>query len=90
MREAMSTDSHTTDLLPSIAAAAYLNLKAQTLRAWRLTGEGPTFVRYTGRRGPVFYERAELERFVKERSYRSTSEESEAARRPTERAHDKA
>lgn len=67
-------------LLPSDAAAALLGLKPQTLRAWRLRGVGPTYVRVgTGRRGRVFYREEDLVAWLTPRRFGSTAEETAAA-----------
>ena len=49
--------------------------REQTLRLWRLTGEGPPFVRFGGPRGRVRYREEDLEAWVAERVSRNTSEE---------------
>lgn len=63
-------------LLPSDDAAILLGLKPQTLRAWRLRGMGPPYVRIGhGQRGRVFYRGDDLSRWLESRTFGSTSEE---------------
>ena len=59
------------DLLTTMEAAAYVRLSHRTLERYRVTGEGPTFVKL-GRR--VFYPRAELDKWIRNGFRRSTSD----------------
>ena len=52
-------------------AAELLRISPRTLQRWRLTGDGPVFVR-AGRR--VLYQPTELEAFLEVSKARSTSE----------------
>ncbi len=63
----------TLDLLLTVEeAAARLKLSKHTLNRWRVTGEGPPFVKY----GPrlVRYAAARLDAWEQARSHSSTSE----------------
>ncbi len=67
-------------LLTTPQAAAWLNLKPQTLRKWRHQGKGPRFVRLgTGRQSPAAYRLSDLEAWLEARSFQSTAEETVAA-----------
>ena len=55
-------------------AADKLHVAAQTLRVWRLRGVGPKYVKPS--RSRVLYADEDLEAFLLERTYSSTSEES--------------
>jgi predicted DNA-binding transcriptional regulator AlpA len=61
-------------------AARLLRLSARTLQRLRLEGEGPRFVRLTGRR--IGYAISDLEAWVRARSVASTSEAGRPAGRP--------
>lgn len=75
-----------TPLLRSDAAAAILGLQPQTLRAWRLRGFGPRYVRVGhGDRGRVFYRHEDLVAWLESRTFASTSEETVSARRAAAR-----
>lgn len=52
-------------------AAARLNLSPSTLNKWRLTGDGPRFLKL-GRR--VVYKREDIDAFLTTRSRASTAE----------------
>ena len=58
-------------LLTTHEAAAYLRLSPRTLERYRVTGEGPAYVKL-GRR--VFYERKALDDWLELRRRRSTSD----------------
>lgn len=58
-------------LLTPVQAAAILQVKPNTLAKWRVTGEGPAFIR-VGR--SVRYSSREIARFIEHRTRRSTSE----------------
>ena len=70
-----------TVLLTPQGAAKLLGLAEQTLARWRVRGEGPRYQKLGGR---VRYSATELERWVAERTHRSTAEV--LARRCAERA----
>ncbi len=59
-------------------AAAYLRLSKSSLDRWRLTGEGPKFVKAGSR---IIYRRAELDGWLENRTCRSTSEAGSEKRR---------
>jgi predicted DNA-binding transcriptional regulator AlpA len=58
-------------LLTPIQAASILQVKPNTLAKWRVTGEGPAFIRI-GR--AVRYSAREIARFIESHTRRSTSE----------------
>ena len=58
-------------LLTPVQAADFLQIKPNTLAKWRVTGEGPPFVR-VGR--AIRYSMRELMRFIERQTRRSTSE----------------
>lgn len=63
----------TLDILLTVEeAAARLKISKHTLNRWRVTGEGPPFVKY----GPrlVRYATVRLDEWEKQRSHGSTSE----------------
>lgn len=63
-------------LLTTSAAAKLLGIKPQTMRAWRLTGRGPAYVRLgTGKFARAAYSEAELARFISARTFSSTADE---------------
>ncbi|MEW6236423.1 MAG: hypothetical protein AB1656_13635 [Candidatus Omnitrophota bacterium] len=53
-------------------AAFYLNFKQSALRAWRLYGTGPLYVRISGR--AVRYRKIDLDRWIEARLRASTSD----------------
>lgn len=57
-------------LVNETMAALHLDISPRTLQAWRIRGEGPAFVKL-GR--SVRYDRAELDRFIAERTQASTA-----------------
>jgi len=66
----------TTALLTTSEAARFLGIKPQTMRAWRLTGRGPAYVRLgTGKFARAAYSEAELARFISARTFTSTTDE---------------
>lgn len=67
-------------------AAAFLGIAPQTLRRWRLDGYGPAFTRLgRGRRSPAGYRRSDLERWLRSRTFDSTSAEAAAEGEKTTR-----
>jgi predicted DNA-binding transcriptional regulator AlpA len=56
-------------LVNETLAALHLDISPRTLQAWRIRGEGPAFVKL-GR--SVRYDRAELERFIAQRTQANT------------------
>ena len=65
------SDQRPTDLLDTDEAAAYLHLSPRTLERYRVTGEGPRFLKL-GRR--VLYRRGDLDTWIESRVRRSTSD----------------
>ena len=63
------------ELLPSPEAAALLGLKPQTLRKWRLIGTGPVYIRLGGPAGRVAYRRVDIDAWLEEHAFTSTSAE---------------
>lgn len=61
--------SPTRDLMSEARAALYLDNSPRTLQAWRIAGTGPAFIKL-GR--SVRYDRAELDRFIAERTRTNT------------------
>jgi predicted DNA-binding transcriptional regulator AlpA len=63
-------------LLSSEQVAAWLGLKPQTLRAWRLQGKGPRYCRLgDSTKAPCAYRKRDVETWLQERTYRHTAEE---------------
>ena len=62
-----------TSYLTTTEAAARLRVRPQTLRAWRLSGKGPRFSKPSASR--VLYAEEELTRFLEERTFAHTAEE---------------
>ena len=60
-----------TDLLTTEEAARYPRLSPRTLERYRVTGEGPRFLKI-GRR--VLYRQSDLDEWLKNKSRRSTSD----------------
>jgi excisionase family DNA binding protein len=52
------------EILRTVEAAQYLNVRKSTLEAWRHYGGGPPFVRY---KRAVRYRRSDLEKFLTSR-----------------------
>jgi len=64
------------EYLTSPQLARLLGRKPQTIRAWRLRGTGPSYVRLgNGPKAPVVYRRTDVEEWLAERTYRHTAEE---------------
>jgi hypothetical protein len=62
------------EALSSAQAAAIIGITRTTLEIWRCKGKGPRFVKLgTTKQAPVVYERAEIDRWMKERTFDSTS-----------------
>lgn len=63
-------------LMNTIEAAEYCRLSKQTLERFRLTGEGPNFIKYgkSGGTGAVRYRKEDLDAWIAGRIVRSTSE----------------
>ena len=73
----MQTEATTSPFLDTRQAAGYLGLRPSTLECWRTTGGGPPFKKF-GRR--VFYDRDDLESWVKAQHRTSTSDPGPDAR----------
>ena len=67
----MSTSTNIPVLLTEIQTAEVLGLKPQTLRSWRLTGEGP---RYRKIGAAVRYHPTDLEEYIQQASRQNTSD----------------
>jgi excisionase family DNA binding protein len=62
-------------LLTTVEAAEYLRLSPRTLEDMRVTGNGPRYFKLgPGRRSRVVYRREDLESWLKQFGYGSTSE----------------
>lgn len=67
-----------TPLLPTSEAAKVLGVQAQTLRVWRLSGKGPSYVRLgSGRFARACYSIEELNRWIAAHTFTSTSHETQ-------------
>ena len=65
----------------TVEAAIYVGLAAQTLRVLRCEGRGPRYFRLgASNRSQARYRREDLDAWLEERSFRSTSEEAAQAR----------
>ena len=63
-------------LLTSRQAAAYLGIRPQTLRKWRVTGQGPRYIRLgDGPRARVAYRADDVREWLDARTFSHTSEE---------------
>lgn len=62
------------EVLTTVEAARYVRLSKPTLERFRLTGEGPLYVKLGG---AVRYQRAELDKWLESRQVASTSASSE-------------
>jgi len=65
--------------LTTAEAAVHLRRAQQTLRAWRIRGGGPRFIKLGGAGARCVYAYSELRRFLLEHTYSSTSEVTAAA-----------
>jgi len=68
-----------TDYLNARDAAAHLGLSTRTLDRYRVSGEGPVFLRFGGR---VRYLAADLDEWARTRRRRSTSDDGSGERPP--------
>ena len=64
-----------TVILTGPQAAKLLGVREQTLRAWRVRGTGPAFIRYGGPKGRVRYAQEALDEWLAHRTFESTSQE---------------
>lgn len=65
-------------LLSTAKVAALLGLKPQSLRAMRLRGTGPEYIRIGGPRGRACYTVSSVMAWTRERTFVSTSDETVA------------
>lgn len=65
-------------LVASAELAAFLGVKPQTLRKWRLTGQGPPYVKLGGPAGRVVYRRSDVDTWIESHRFTSTAAESVA------------
>lgn len=61
-------------LLDTKAAAPLIGVAASTLENWRVSGDGPKFIKTPGKRGKVLYDPADIEAWKEANRYQSTSE----------------
>jgi hypothetical protein len=59
--------------LPTDPAGKYVNLESQTMRALRLNGRGPKYIRVS--RNKVVYDIEDLDAWLAAKKFSSTSEE---------------
>jgi hypothetical protein len=64
-----------TTLINTKEAAELLGIRQQTLRVWRCRGTGPKYIRLSGPTGKALYDVKDINEWLKDRKYRSTSEE---------------
>lgn len=62
------------EFLTTTGLARRVPFEPQTLRAWRLSGRGPAFIKLDGANGRCIYRWADVEAWLAERSHRSTAE----------------
>ena len=62
------------EVMTTVEAAKYCRLSKQTLERYRVTGDGPRFLKFGDANGAVRYNRAELDSWLTSRTVRSTSE----------------
>ncbi len=76
----MSQDNRPPSNLSSKQAATLIGVRPQTLRVWRVKGKGPRYVRLgINPKSRVVYRVQEVNSWMENRSFHSTSEESKAA-----------
>jgi len=62
------------EALSSAQAAAMIGVRPTTLEIWRCKGKGPSFRKLgTAKQAPVIYARSEVEAWLNERTFTSTS-----------------
>lgn len=65
---------HVDEALSSAQAAAMIGVRPNTLEVMRCKGKGPRFVKLgTAKQAGVVYRRSEVERWLSERTFASTS-----------------
>jgi excisionase family DNA binding protein len=62
--------------------AKYLGVPARTLDRWRISGQGPVFIKLGPRQ--VRYRKVDLDRWMDERAFRSVADASANHTRPSE------
>lgn len=62
-------------------AAVFLGVSDWTLKNWRMSGDGPKFIRLASTR--VGYRKGALLKFIREREFQSTSEEKAGKPQPS-------
>lgn len=68
------------DALTTAEAAAMIGIKPNTLEIWRCKGKGPRFLKASDRKqAPVRYARAEVESWIEQHTFTSTSDYSAKA-----------
>ena len=73
--------SYSVKILNNADAAREIGISEQTLRAWRLKGKGPRFIKLgTSKQSKVIYDPADIEAWKREHKFASTSAYSPAAR----------
>ena len=75
----MTEDIAKDQLLNTKQVAGFLGVKPQTVRLWRHRGKGPHYVRLGGRYGRVLYRAQDVDSWLAQRTFSSTSEETVAA-----------
>ncbi len=77
----MFSCNESTQLLTSAQTAELFGFKPQTLRAWRLRGKGPPYIRLgDSSKAPVGYFESDILDWLNERRFSSTTEETESQR----------
>jgi predicted DNA-binding transcriptional regulator AlpA len=61
------------EIIPPKQTADQLNVKEDTLYRYRLTGDGPPFVRVGRGRGKIGYRQSDIDQYIKDRVRVSTS-----------------
>jgi hypothetical protein len=62
------------DMLNSAQVAELLAVSQFTIRLWRIEGKGPRFIKMNpGKRAPVRYAKTDVEAWLRERTFASTS-----------------
>ena len=65
-------------LLTEKEVAKMLGFSTRTLQKWRLTGEGPVFIKATQR--AIRYRKDDIQAWIQKRTFTSTSQQMEADR----------
>jgi|GEM_PF-1737977 hypothetical protein len=73
-------DALAPDLLSEDDLASYYRIPPRTAQRWRRSGVGPAYVRLGARR--IAYRRADVEQWLRERTYRSYADELASAVAP--------